>query len=139
MAMNTKIYATDIYWQHIFADLGATVVNNPKIADVVFDDIDVDIPIGIDSLKSIIFNCVDNRDIIKNIFGEYVILPALQHKIVVALYKNPNIQINELKELLGVLPDVTTHTVENAIYQLRKNYGHDFILNAKGRYKIGHL
>lgn len=139
MVMNTKIYATDIYWQHIFADLGATVVNNPKIADVVFDDIDVDTPIGIDFLKSIIFNCVDNRDIIKNIFGEYVILPALQHKIVVVLYKNPNIQINELKELLGVLPDVTTHTVENAIYQLRKNYGHDFILNAKGRYKIGHL
>ena len=139
MAMNIKIYATDTYWQHIFADLGATVVNNPKIADIVFDDIDVDIPIGIDSLKSIIFNCVDNRDIIKNIFGEYVVLPALQHKIVVALYKNPNIQINELKELLGVLPDVTTHTVENAIYQLRKKYGHDFILNTKGKYKIGHL
>ena len=66
-------------------------------------------------------------------------LPALQRKIVVLLYKNPDISINELKELLGVLPNVTTHTVENAIYQLRKNYGHDFIINAKGKYKIGHI
>ena len=139
MVENVKIYATDECWQHIFRDLGATVVDNPKMADIVFDDIDISLPVSVAHLKSIIFNCQDNQDIIKGIFGKYVILPTLQHKIIVALHKNPDITIAELKELLGVLPNVTTHTVENAIYQLRKNYGHDFIKNVGGKYRIGHL
>ena len=139
MASNIKIYATDEYWRHIFTDLGAVVVDSKNIADVVFDNKDVNLPISVSQLKSVIFASLDNRDIIKNVFGQYVVLPALQHKIIVLLYKNPDISINELKELLGVLPNVTTHTVENAIYQLRKKYGHDFIINAKGKYKIGHL
>ena len=139
MASNIKIYATDEYWRHIFTDLGAVVVDSKNIADVVFDNMDVNLPISVPHLKSVIFASLDNRDIIKNVFGQYVVLPALQHKIIVLLYKNPDISINELKELLGVLPNVTTHTVENAIYQLRKKYGHDFIINTKGKYNIGHL
>lgn len=139
MASNIKIYATDEYWRHIFTDLGAVVVDSKNIADVVFDNKDVNLPISVSQLKSVIFASLDNRDIIKNVFGQYVVLPALQHKIIVLLYKNPDISINELKELLGVLPNVTTHTVENAIYQLRKKYGHDFIINTKGKYNIGHL
>ncbi len=139
MASNIKIYATDEYWRHIFTDLGAVVVDSKNIADVVFDNMDVNLPISVPQLKSVIFASLDNRDIIKNVFGQYVVLPALQHKIIVLLYKNPDISINELKELLGVLPNVTTHTVENAIYQLRKKYGHDFIINTKGKYNIGHL
>ena len=139
MASNIKIYATDEYWRHIFTDLGAVVVDSKNIADVVFDNMNVNLPISVSHLKSVIFASLDNRDIIKNVFGQYVVLPALQHKIIVLLYKNPDISINELKELLGVLPNVTTHTVENAIYQLRKKYGHDFIINTKGKYNIGHL
>lgn len=139
MASNIKIYATDEYWRHIFTDLGAVVVDSKNIADVVFDNMDVNLPIFVSHLKSVIFASLDNRDIIKNVFGQYVVLPALQHKIIVLLYKNPDISINELKKLLGVLPNVTTHTVENAIYQLRKKYGHDFIINTKGKYNIGHL
>ena len=106
---------------------------------MVFDDIDVAKPVSISRLKSIVFDSLDNRDIIKSVFGRYVVLPTLQHKIVILLYKNPDISINKLKELLGFLPNITTHTVENAIYQMRKNYGHDFIINAKGKYKIGHI
>lgn len=139
MAENIKIYATDLCWQHILADLGAVLVESPNVADVVFDDLNIQEPVSLSHLKSIIFDSLDNRDIIKSIFGQFVMLPALQRKIVVLLYKNPDISINELKELLGVLPNVTTHTVENAIYQLRKNYGHEFIINAKGKYKIGHI
>lgn len=139
MAENIKIYATDKCWQHILADLGAVLVDSPNIADVVFDDMGIQKPVSIPHLKSIIFDSLDNRDIIENVLGQYVVLPVLQHKIVVLLYKNPDISMNELKKLLGVLPNVTTHTVENAIYQLRKNYGHDFILNTKGKYKIGHI
>lgn len=139
MAENIKIYATDKYWRHIFDDLGISVVDSKTTADVVFDEKNVPVPVSIPNLKSVIFDCVDNQDIIKKIFGKYIILPTLQRKIIINLYKNPNVSINELKELLGFLPDVTTHTVENAIYQLRKKYGHDFIINAKGKYKIGHI
>ena len=139
MADNIKIYATDEYWRHIFTDLGATVVDVKNIADVVFDNLNMSLPISISHLKSIVFKSLDNQEIIKNIFGEYIILPVLQHKIIITLYNNPNISINELKNLIGVLPNITTHTVENAIYQLRKKYGHDFIINTKGKYKIGHI
>jgi len=139
MAENIKIYALDKYWQHIFADLGTVVVDSPNVADVVFDDVDITVPLSVDELKSVIFNRFDNQDIIKDVFGQYIVLPTLQRKIVVSLYKNPNISINELKQLLGVSPDLTTHTVENAIYQLRKHYGHEFIKNSGGKYKIGRL
>lgn len=139
MLENIKIYSSDKYWQHIFADLGAIVVDNQNMADVVFDDIATNAPVSVDDLKKLIFDCLDNQDIITNIFGRYIILPNLQRKVIVSLYKKPNISMRELKENLGFLPDVTTHTVENAIYQLRKNYGHDFIQNDNGKYKIGHL
>ena len=47
--------------------------------------------------------------------------------------------MRELKDLIGVLPNVTTHAVENAVYQLRKMYGYDIIQNIDGKYKIGHI
>ncbi|MBR6009821.1 MAG: hypothetical protein IKP35_00165 [Alphaproteobacteria bacterium] len=139
MLDNIKIYSSDRYWQHIFADLGAIVVDNQNTADVVFDDVATNAPVYVDDLKKIIFECLDYHDVIIAVFGHYIILPILQRKIVVSLYKNPNISMRELKENIGFLPDITTHTVENAVYQLRKKYGHDFILNENGKYKIGHL
>ena len=139
MLENIKIYSSDRYWQHIFADLGATVVDNQNEADVFFDDIDTGAPVSIAELKKIIFDCLDHQDIITDIFGQYIILPGLQRKILVVLYKYPNISMRELKERLGFLPDITTHTVENAVYQLRKKYGHDFIQNENGKYRIGRL
>lgn len=139
MLDNIKIYSSDRYWQHIFADLGAIVVDNQNTADVVFDDVATNAPVYVDDLKKIIFECLDYNDVIIAVFGHYIILPILQRKIVVSLYKNPNISMRELKENIGFLPDITTHTVENAVYQLRKKYGHDFILNENGKYKIGHL
>ena len=139
MLENIKIFSSDKCWQHIFADLGAAVVDNQNIADVVFDDIATNSPVSVDDLKKLVFDYLDNRDIITNIFGQYIILPNLQRKVIVSLYKKPNLSMRELKENLGFLPDVTTHTVENAIYQLRKTYGHDFIQNDNGKYRIGHL
>ncbi|MBO7042680.1 MAG: helix-turn-helix domain-containing protein [Alphaproteobacteria bacterium] len=139
MLENIKIYSSDKYWQQIFADLGATVVDNQNEADVFFDDIDTGAPVSIADLKKIIFDCLDHQDIITDIFGQYIILPGLQRKILVVLYKYPNISMRELKERLGFLPDITTHTVENAVYQLRKKYGHDFIQNENGKYRIGRL
>ena len=112
-------------------DLGACVVDSSDVADVIFDDINFNAPISVDELQNIILSVFNNNDIIRDVFGRDVVLPELQRKIIVALYKNPNIQISELKMAVGLSPDITTHSVENAIYQLRKTYGHDFIINEK--------
>ena len=139
MLDNIKIYTTDKYWMRILTDLGAVISDTPDNADVVFDDIDLAAPISLVDLQQIIFDKIGNRDIIQRIFGRDVFLPDLQHKTVVCLYKNPGITMRQLKRRLGILPDVSTHAVENAVYQLRKIYGRDFILNVNGKYKIGHI
>lgn len=140
MLENIKIYTSDICWNHILTDLGAVLVDNPNIADVVLDDIDIKAPISVVDLQKIILDCLNNQDIIKDVFGDNdIVLPTLQHKIVVLLYKNSGITMNELKNALGVMPGVTTHAVETAVYQLRKKYGHDFIQNTNGKYKIGRI
>lgn len=139
MQGNIKIYTSDKCWNHILAELGANLVDSPDVADVIFDDIKQDAPISIDDLQNLILNQFDNNEIIRAVFGRDVVLPALQHKIVVALYKTPGIQIHELKRAVGVAPNITTHSVENAIYQLRKTFGRDFILNENGGYQIGRV
>ena len=139
MLGNVKIYTSDKYWNHILADLGACLVETPDIADVIFDELSINAPISVDDLQSLVVSQFNNNDIIANVFGRDVALPALQRKIIVALYKKPNIQMRELKLAVGLSPDITTHSVENAIYQLRKTFGHDFILNEKGGYKIGRI
>ncbi|MBR5904110.1 MAG: hypothetical protein IKZ49_01085 [Alphaproteobacteria bacterium] len=139
MNVSIKVYTKDQYWNHILTDLGVDVVSEPSTADVVFDDIDIQTPISAVNLQNILINAANNADVIKSIFGKDVFLPSLQHKIVVLIYKNPCINIKDLKSALGIAPDISTHSVENAIYQLRKNYGRDFILNADGGYKIGSI
>ena len=139
MLGNVKIYTSDKYWNHILADLGVCLVETPDVADVIFDELSINAPISVDDLQSLVVSQFNNNDIIANVFGRDVALPALQRKIIVALYKKPNIQMRELKLAVGLSPDITTHSVENAIYQLRKTFGHDFILNEKGGYKIGRI
>ena len=139
MLDNIKVYASDKYWNHILTDLGVCVVDSSDVADVIFDDIDVQTPISVDDLQQLLLSQFNNNDIIRDVFGADTVLPQLQRKIIVALYKNPNIQMRELKLAVGLSPDITTHSVENAIYQLRKNFGHDFILNENGGYKIGRI
>ena len=43
----------------------------------------------------------------------------------------------ELKNALGYMPNVATHTIDTAIYNMRKLYGRDFIKRENGVYKIG--
>jgi len=139
MFENIKIYTSDKYWKQILADLGAVIVDNQNAADVVFDTSNITAPISVMDLKNIIFNSVNNTDVIRAVFGKDIVLPALQRKIIVSLYNNPNENMVELKKSIGVMPGVATHAVENAIYQLRKIYGHDFIQNVNGKYKIGRI
>lgn len=139
MLRNVKIYSSDRYWNQIFTDLGADFAESLNVADVVFDSTRVKKPISIPDLKKLIFDSLNSVDIIRQIFGKDVVLPTLQHKIAILLYKNPNISMPDLKKALGISTDVTSHAVENAIYQLRKIYGRDFIQNINGKYRIGHL
>lgn len=137
MLENITIYTSDEYWLRILTALGANVVKTPENADVIFDDITIYAPISVDDLQRLILTQFNNDDIIRNVVGTDVSLPKLQRKIIVALYKNPDIKISELKQAVGIIPDIATHSVENAIYQLRKIYGHDFIQNINGKYKLG--
>ena len=139
MLESIKIYTSDKYWRRVFDDLGMVLTDSPDGCDVNFDEVNIGTPISVDDLVKRIFDLSENADVITSVFGKYLILPKLQHKIIVALYKNPGITMHKLKEMLGVLPDVTTHTVENAVYQLRKKYGHALIQNTDGKYKIGHI
>lgn len=139
MLDNIKIYTSDIYWKQILSDLGAVIVNSENLAEVVFDNIKIVKPISIPDLQNIILSKVDNSDIICHIFGDNVKLSNLQRKIIVLLYKNPNMNIHDLKNALGISSDMTTHAVETAIYQLRKIYGRDIIENTDGKYKIGRI
>lgn len=139
MLKSIKIYTSDTYWNHILKELGADIVDSPNVADVVFDDLVIDAPVYVGELRNIILSNVDNNEIIHNVFGTNVNISQLQRKIIVMLYKNPNINMNQLKDLLGMSPDVSSHAVETAIYQLRKIYGHDIIINENGKYKIGKI
>lgn len=139
MLDNVKIYTSDTVWRQILSDLGAVIADSANLADVVFDDIKPDMPIFVMELQNIILSNVDNSDIIRRVFGDDVKLSNLQRRLIVLLYKNPDITMRDLKTALGLSPDITTHAVETAVYQLRKTYGHNIIENTNGKYKIGRI
>ncbi len=139
MLGNIKIYTSDKYWAGIFFDLGAQLVDSANFADVVFDDIDVPKKIYVDDLIKIILNRAENTDIISDVFGDNVQLSNLQRRLIVLLYKNPDINMHDLKNAVGISPDITSHAVETAVYELRKKYGRNIIQNTNGKYKIGKL
>lgn len=139
MLSGIRIYTTDSVWRQILGDLGATVLDVPNAAYLNFDELDVSHGISSLELKSIILNATDNRHVLRGIFGYDVSLPRLQGQIVVLLQKSGGMTINELKRALGYSPDVTTHTVDTAIYQLRRTYGRGFIKNTNGVYTLGRI
>ncbi len=139
MLTGIRIYSSDVVWRNILADLNAVVLDAPDTAEVNLDDISLDIPVSALDLKAVILSALDNTKILQDIFGKAVYLPQLQAQIVVWLYKTGGLSLNALKKVLGYMPNMTTHAVDTAIYQLRKNYGKDFIQNKNGVYIIGKL
>lgn len=134
-----RIYCSDLAWRQILSDLNATLSETPGFADLNFDLLKIDTPISVIDLKTLILKSTDDSEIIRKIFGSNVNLTRLQSMIVVSLYKTGGLNAEELKIALGYSPNATTHTVDTAIYQLRKMYGHDFIKNNQGIYSIGKL
>ena len=139
MLSGIRIYTSDSVWRQILGDLGATLLNAPSVTDINFDEIEITDTITPIELKSLLLKAADNTDIIKQVFGKNVQLPRLQAQIVACLYKSGGMGAHDLKQALGYAPDVSTHTVDTAIYQLRRIYGRDLIKNSNGVYNIGKL
>ena len=139
MLSGTKIFSSDPVWQHILAEFGATVVPDSVLCDVNLDALNLKTPISPAQLKSAIVAEIDGDTIIDSIFGRHVTLSPIQTKIVTLLYKSGGMSAGDIKIALGYAPDATTHSVETAIYGLRKLYGHDFIKNTNGIFALGRV
>lgn len=139
MLNGVRIFASDKIWRQILADFGATVLDAPTVMDVNFDDLSVTDIVSPMQLKSLILSAADGADIIMRVLGHHVSLSHLQSQIIILLYKTGGLSSSDLRTALGFAPDVTTHTIDTAIYQLRQKYGRDFIKNSDGIYKIGKL
>lgn len=139
MLSGMRIFSSDVIWRQILGDLGAVVVDSVGPTDINFDDLQPDIPLRPLDLKSLLLQATDNSAILFKIFDKHVHLSSLQTQILVLLYRSHGMTTVQLKCALGYAPDATTHAVDTAIYQLRRTYGHDFIINQNGVYKIGKL
>lgn len=139
MLTGVRIFSSDIIWRQILNDFGAIVLDAPDVTAVNFDDLAITSRVTPLELKSEILNATDNRSILFQVFGQNVFLPKIQSQIVVLLYKTGGMTASQLRNVLGYAPDATTHTVDTAIYQLRKLYGRGFIRNTNGVYRLGKL
>ena len=139
MLSGIRVFSSDSVWQQILADFNATVVQDKMFADVNVDDLQLDLPISPAKLKSCIMDAADYADVLESVFGHQVSLSRLQSQIVVRLFQSGGMTADELKVALGYAENANTHTVDTAIYSLRKIFGHEFIKNDRGVYKIGRI
>ena len=139
MLTGIRVYSLDSYWRRILDDLGATVVDAPTRADINFDSLKIKTPVLPIQLKAALLNAADYSNVIHRVFGKSVRLSDLHTQIVVNLYNSGGMTATDLKMALGYSADATTHAVDTAIYQLRKLYGREFIINENGVYRIGKL
>lgn len=139
MLSGVRIYTSDTIWRQILTDFGATVLDVPNSMDINFDNLHIVPPLNSMELKTVILNAGDQATILRAVFGTDVFLSHQQSLIVVALYKSGGMTMHDLKNVLGYAPDVATHTIDTAIYQLRRTYGREFIINTNGVYRIGKI
>lgn len=139
MLKGIRVYTSDPVWRLILGDMGAVITDNAAVADVNIDDLNIEQPISPMMLKSAILSAIDSGDVLRRVFGRDVTLPHLQGQIVQLLYKNGGMSVAAIKDALGYSPGASTHVVDTAIYQLRRTFGHDFIINQDGAYHLGKL
>lgn len=139
MLNGIKIFTADAVWRQILGEMGATIVDNTNGAFVDFDKLTIQTPASIIDIKAAILQAMDYTNIIKRHCGTNVTLPPVQARIIMALDKSDGLSAADLRTAIGYEPNITTHVVDNAIYQLRKTFGHKFIINENGIYKIGKL
>ena len=137
MLTGIRIFTSDPYWYRILTDFNATMVTDAVLADVNMDLLTFNTPISPLGLKSAIISALDDTEILESVFGRHVSLSPVQRQIVVCLKKSGGMTADDLKLSLGYARETTTHTVDTAIYGLRKLFGRDFIKNENGIFKIG--
>lgn len=139
MLHHIRLFTADPVWRQILLSLSATVVDDAKLANVNLDALEIDPQISVLELKAMILNAMDcnQQAIVNRLFGRPVNLSALQMQIVVLLDQTGGLSAHQLRTILA--PDIATHTIDTAIYQLRKVFGRDFIKNENGKYFIGKL
>lgn len=137
MLSGIRVFSSDPVWREILSQLGAILVDDPVYADADLDSLHLGLPISPMELKSAIISASDDTKILNTVLGGKGALSPLQTQIIVRLYKSGGMTADELKIALGYAPNAETHTVDTAIYGLRKLYGRDFITNDKGVFRIG--
>lgn len=137
MLSGIRIFTSDEIWRSVLADFNATLVDGAFSADVDFDSLNIATPISPLNLKTIIINATDNSKILAKLLGPDASVSPIQAQIIARLYKSGELSADELKVALGYAPDTATHTVNTAIYELRKKYGHEFIKNNNGKFSLG--
>ena len=139
MLSGVRIYTSDNIWRQILTDFGAIVLDDANLTDLNFDDLEIKSQITALQLKSAVLSAADTGRVLFQIFGKNVSLSRIQSELLVLLHKTGGMSAADLKVALGYSPNATTHVVDTAVYQLRRAYGHEFILNNNGVYKIGRL
>lgn len=133
-----KIFSSDSLWQQILRDLGATITDESS-SDIDFDLLNLPQPTSPIAIKAAVMDAMDNTDMLMKIFGRPVSLSRMQSQIVMLLYKSGGMSSAQLRTEMGYAPDTSTHAIDTAIYQLRRNFGRDFIRNNDGIYQIGRI
>lgn len=139
MLKGIRVFSADGVWCDILRDLCATVPDTPINTDINLDSLNISMPVSPLELKAALIDASDASKIMHKVFGKNVRLSHLHTQIIVHLYKSGGMDAVTLKTALGYSRDAATHTVDTAIYQLRKMYGRDFIINENGVYRIGKL
>ncbi|MBD5389221.1 hypothetical protein HDR63_03120 [bacterium] len=139
MLNGISVFTRDAVWRRILTELGATVTDEVRAADVDLDALGLGPGVTPVALKAALMAAQGSGRVLADLFGHAVVLPGLQARVVVALVKSGGMRGAELKAALGYSPDAATHAIDTAIYQLRRTYGRDFIQNDGGVYRIGKL
>ena len=137
MLTGIRIFTSDPYWREIVTDLNAVLVDDANLADVDLDSLELHVPVSPLEMKAAVISALDDTKVLMSVFGRPVSLSPIQRRIVVRLKKTGGMTADELKLALGYARDTTTHTVDTAIYGLRKLFGRNFIVNENGTFKIG--
>lgn len=137
MLTGIRIFTSDPYWRGIVTDFNAVLVDDANLADVDLDSLELHVPVSPLEMKAAVISALDDTKVLVSVFGRPVSLSPIQRRIVVRLKKTGGMTADELKLALGYARDTTTHTVDTAIYGLRKLFGRNFIVNENGTFKIG--
>ncbi len=139
MLDKVRIFCSDIFWLGILSDLDAVIVTD-KNDGVDFDKIAPVGAVSMSHLKEIILDEIENewRKIEHEVFGKKVTVSELQKQILIALYKLDGATMQRLRESINTTT-ISNHALDNAVHELRRTFGREFIRCENGKYFINNI